>query len=159
MDKSKNQHYLEELSDELSIALGKAIWTFAKIEALTFDYINKLSREDLNTLIGYQNISGRIKLIKKLIERIKGMEAEKAKALSVINCVESLINDRNTIAHNPWLIWIDFEQNDFVTEIHNASKSMQKLNLNDVNAFTAKAEGLILNLRSALPPLAKSLNE
>ncbi|MGZ8262445.1 MAG: hypothetical protein ACXWTU_05715, partial [Methylotenera sp.] len=61
MGETQNQNYLEELSDELSIALGKAIWTFAKIEAVTYDYIKKLSKDDLNSLLGNQPISSRIK--------------------------------------------------------------------------------------------------
>jgi hypothetical protein len=159
MDKVNSQDYLEELSDELSMALGKAIWTFAKIEALTFEYIKKLSRDDLNSLLDNPSISSRIKLIRKLIDRIKGFDIEKAQALVVIKEIETLLKDRNTIAHNPWLIWIDLELNDFVTEIHNPSKATHKLNLNSVNAFTDKAGSLVLKLRSALIPLSICHNQ
>lgn len=159
MDKVNSQNYLEELSDELSMALGKAIWTFAKIEALTFEYIKKLSRDDLNSLLDNPSISSQIKLIIKLIDRIKGFDIEKAQALVVIKEIEALLKDRNTIAHNPWLIWIDFELNDFVTEIHNPSKATHKPNLNSVNAFTVKAGNLVLKLRSALIPLSICHNQ
>ncbi len=163
MAEEHNENYLETLSDELSLALGRAIWTFAKIEALTYEYIKELSKDSLNDLLGRQTFKSRMDLVKKLIERIENLDAEKAQALSVINKLDSLLKRRNMIAHNPWLIWIDLEQEIFMTEIHDASKPMDKqnaketLNLEKINQFTIETQEIVLELKRALAPLTKAV--
>jgi len=54
MAEEQNENYLETLSDELSLALRRAIWTFSKIEALTYEFIKVLSKDNLNDLLGRQ---------------------------------------------------------------------------------------------------------
>ena len=163
MPEEHNGNYLETLSDELSLALGRAIWTFAKIEALTYEYIKELSKDSLNDLLGRQTFKSRMDLVKKLIERIENLDTEKAQALSVINKLDSLLKRRNMIAHNPWLIWIDLEQEIFMTEIHDASKPMDKqntketLNLEKIKQFTIETQEIVLELKLALAPLAKAV--
>jgi hypothetical protein len=163
MAEEHNENYLETLSDELSLALGRAIWTFAKIEALTYEYIKVLSKDNLNDLLGRQAFKSRMELVKKLIERIKNLDTEKAQALSVINKLDSLLKRRNMIAHNPWLIWIDLEQEIFMTEIHDASKPMDKqnaketLNLEKIKQFTIETQEIVLELKRALAPLAQAV--
>ena len=150
------KHYLEKLSEELSLALGEAVWAFGKIETLTYKYIKKLSKDDLIDLFGHQSIGKRIDLIKKLINRINGLDKEKAEAISSLNKVTQFISDRNTLAHNPWLIWIDFELNDFVTEIQNVSNPSQKLNLEGVKKFTVDVQELTQELRANLNTIVKA---
>lgn len=163
MTEEQSENYLETLGDELSLALGRAIWTFAKIEALTYEYIKALSKDNLNDLLGRQTFKARMDLIKKLIVRIKNLDTEKTQALSVINKLDSLLKRRNMIAHNPWLIWIDLEQEVFMTEIHDASKPMDKqdvketLNLEKIKQFTEETQEIVLELKRALAPLAKAV--
>ncbi|MES2499761.1 MAG: hypothetical protein V4570_04440 [Pseudomonadota bacterium] len=156
-----NENYLETLNDELSLALGQAIWTFAKAEAITYEYINALSKDNLNELLGRQTFNARVDLVLKLILRIENLDNEKTKAQAAINKLKSLINRRNMIAHNPWLIWVDLEQEVFMTEIHDASKPMDKqntdktLNLEKIKQFTQETQEIVLELKQALTPLAE----
>jgi len=100
-------------------------------------------------------------LVRKLIERIQNVDNEKVQALSVINKLDSLLKRRNMIAHNPWLIWIDLGQEILMTEIHDASKSMDKqiaketLNLEKIKQFTEETQIIVSELKSALASLTK----
>jgi len=46
----EEKHYLEELSDDLALKLGRAVWNFAKIEWLTYEYISHLCNDDILSL-------------------------------------------------------------------------------------------------------------
>ena len=137
--------------------------TFAKIESLTYEYIKALSKDNLNNLLGRQTFKSRMDLVRKLIERIQNFDNEKTQALSVINKLDSLMKRRNMIAHNPWLIWKDLVQEIFMTEIHDASKSMDKqnaketLNLEKIKQFAEETRIIVSELKSALAPLTKAV--
>ena len=151
-------HHLEELNNELSLALGKAVWAFAMIEKLMFEYMKQLSRDDLPDLIGYQSISKRIEIIKKLINRIEGLDSEKQQALNRIAQIQELSNSRNQIAHWPWLIWIDLEERVFKTEIQDLqNKNKAPIDKKKIKEFTEKAGELASDLEIALIPLAKAV--
>ena len=156
--KKTNQHHLEELSDELSLALGEAVWAFARIEKLIFEYIEKLARDDLNDLIGYQPITKRIEIIKKLIIRIEGLGNEKKHALSNLEKALKLSKSRNKIAHNPWLIWVDLDKKIIKTEIHEIhNKDSVPIDLIKMRKFTADAERVASDLKDSLIPLVKAV--
>ena len=101
--------YLEDLNAELAQALGEAIWAFAMVERLTYKYLRKLSSEPLDELMGDQLFRARLKLVRHLVQRLKGQDEDKALALHYISKAEKLAETRNLIAHNPWQTWIDFE--------------------------------------------------
>lgn len=150
------KHYVDELGDGLSLALGRAVWAFSGIEKLMFEYMKQLSKDDLHDLIGHQTIYKRIEIIKKLINRIKGFDIEKAEATLSLDKIAKFITNRNTLAHNPWLTWIDFERREFVTEIQNVSNPTQKLNLKDVEKFTVDVGELTQELKDKLNVLVKA---
>ncbi len=153
MSIEQERHYLEVLGDELSLALGRAVWAFARIEWLTYEYMRKLSTDSLETLMGDQPFRVRIKLIKQLVQRLEGCENEKQTALSCIDRAERLADQRNTIVHNPWQIWIDFERRDFVTEIKKYTNQQKTFDLSAVRAFTESAQQTASDLQDALGAL------
>jgi hypothetical protein len=155
MSVEQEKHYLEILGDELSLALGKAVWAFARIEWLTYEYMKKLSSDSLDMLMGDQMFKARIKLVKHLVLRIEGLEVEKIRAVACIDRAEKLADQRNTIVHNPWQIWIDFDREDFVTEIQKYTKREKKLDLTAVRSFTESAQQTASDLQDALGTLTR----
>lgn len=151
-------NYLEELGDELALALGHAIWTFSKIEWLTYKYMRKLSSEPLDVLMGNQQFGSRISLLKQLVERIEGMAEQKKLALQLIESANKLVKDRNTIVHNPWQIWIDLEKSDFRTEIQRYSDPNKAVDLSAIKLFTEDAHKTASDLESALNALVFGFN-
>lgn len=150
MSVEQEKHYLEVLGDELSLALGHAVWAFARIEWLTYEYMRKLSSDSLDTLMGDQLFRARIKLIRQLVQRLEGCESEKQAALACIDRAEKLADQRNTIVHNPWQIWIDFERGDFVTEIKKYTNRQKTFDLSAIRAFTESAQQTASDLQDAL---------
>ena len=158
MRQPEERHYLDVLTDELSLKLGQAVWAFARIEKLLFDYTKQLSKEDdLNDLLGYQPIKKRIEIIKKLINAIENLNSEKQEALACLDRVFKLSKDRNQIAHNPWSIWVDLEERVFKTEIHDPQNKSQPINKQKITKFTKDAEELAFQLKNSLIPLTKTV--
>ena len=158
MAEKYNENYLETLSDELSLALGKAVWAFARIEKQMFEYMKQLSKDDLPNLIGYQPINKRIEIINKLIDKIEDLEVEKQEALYNIKQIIELSNSRNQIAHCPWVIWIDLEEEVFKTEIRDLQNTNKApIDEKKIKVFTENAEKLASNLEISLIPLAKAV--
>lgn len=156
MSIQEEENFIETLSDELASALGRAIWAFAKIEWLTYKYMKKLSKEDLDVLVDGLLFSKRIEIIKRLVNRIDGFKNEKVESIKCLNEVSKLADERNLIVHNPWQIWIDFEKQDFMSEIHKHSNSSKKLDLSQVNLFTEKTQKVTSDLQQAMQPLVNA---
>ena len=127
--------YLEDMRAELSQALGEAMWAFAMVERLTYQYMKKLSSDALDELMGGQSFSARIRLIRKLVDRLKGQEEQKAVVVKCLKKAEQLADTRNTLAHNPWQIWIDFDESKFKSEIKKVTDEEKTLDLKQVRAF------------------------
>ena len=144
------REHFEEMHNELSLALGRAVWAFSMIERLTYEYMAALSTEPLDVLMGDQPFKSRIKLIKQLIKRIEGATEEKERALRYIQKAESLADTRNTIAHNPWRIWVDFEQKNFRTEIQKYTRQEKSFDLSAVRQFTEDAQEAASGMEGAL---------
>jgi hypothetical protein len=128
------------------------------IEGLTYRYMKALSSEPLDTLMGDQLFKARIKLIKHLVERVEGKEEDKNDALRYIQKAEKLAETRNVIAHNPWQIWIDFERDDFRTEIQKYTKKEKSFDLTAVRKFTEDARETASDLEHALGALTTRSN-
>jgi hypothetical protein len=73
METEDEKNYLETLSDALALKLGHAIWSFARIEWLTYEYIEVLANDDLLSLVGDQNFGQRIGILKKLVLRTEAI--------------------------------------------------------------------------------------
>lgn len=154
MSREEERHYLEVLGDDLSLAVGHAIWAFTRIEWLTYEYMKRLSRDELDVLMGYQSFRARTKVVRKLVLRSENTQAEKDQAINWIKLAEQLEKQRNTIVHNPWQIWVDFDRRDFMTEIQQYAKRDTKLDLAQVRAFTERAQDVASGLKDSLSALA-----
>lgn len=149
-------HFLQELNDALASKLGRAVWAFAEIEWLTYVYLRELCNEDLLKLVGDQNFSSRVKILKKLVGRTRAPVDETDRAKSLLAEAEQLVQSRNTLIHNPWQVYIDLDQMDFVTRIFKYTNQNTSLNEDDVEKFAERAEGLAKSLKEALSELTNS---
>lgn len=66
--------FLNYLGNDLAKTLGEAVWAFARIEWLTYEYIEALAGGDLLILVGDQNMNRRLRVLQKLVERQPGTE-------------------------------------------------------------------------------------
>jgi len=146
-------HYLETLYQELALALGDAVWAFARIEWLTFESIGKLTTDRLDEIVGNINFRSRTSILKKLVERKDSIDSVKKKALKLITEAEKLSEKRNIIVHNPWRIWVDLDARDFMTEIQKYSNKDKKVNLKELRDFIESASKLENQLKEALNAL------
>lgn len=146
-------HYLETLYQELSLALGDAVWAFARIEWLTYEYVGALSTDRLDELVGDISFRSRTSILRRLVERRDSPEPHKKRALGLIDDAEKLSEKRNIIVHNPWRIWVDLDAREFMTEIQRYSKRDKKLNLKELREFVERATSLEARLKEALSAL------
>jgi hypothetical protein len=145
--------YLEDMHAELSQALGEAMWAFAMVERLTYQYMRKLSSDSLDELMGGQSFAARIRLIRKLVERLNGQEQTKAIVMACLRRADQLADTRNLIAHNPWQIWIDFDESKYKSEIKKVTNEEKALDLEQVRAFRDDAGELASMLECQLAEL------
>ncbi|MCW5625234.1 MAG: hypothetical protein KIT73_11015 [Burkholderiales bacterium] len=146
-------NYLHVLHRDLALALGNAVWAFARIEWRTYEYLRHLSNDNVTELVVDIPFRARCSILRRLVER-KTSEAEvKGRALNAIKEIEELANHRNVFVHNPWRIWIDIDAETVMTEIHKHSNSGKKLDLDEIVRFTELAEAAETELRSALGAL------
>ncbi len=150
---SEKLHYLETLTAELAQALGEAVWAFSMVEKLTYRYLKALSSEPLHVLMADQPFASRIRLIRHLVDRLKGQEDTKAIATQCLDTAEKLARTRNMLAHNPWSIWVDLDTAEFMTEIQKITDENKTLDLAEVRDFRDAARGLASDFEYALGEL------
>jgi len=158
MDQPEPRGHLESLSDDLSLALGRAVWAFSVIESATFDYLKQLSTEPLHELMIEQLFKASLSLVLKLVERIEGFPDEKANAQRFLKRAEELAKTRNAIAHSPWRIWADFELRELRAHIQPPKANAKAHTLETVRQFTADAEEVSVGLFEALGSLPHVCN-
>ncbi|SAL50809.1 hypothetical protein AWB73_05287 [Caballeronia turbans] len=147
---AEEPQYLETLRSELCHALGEAVWAFSMIERLTYQYMKALSSEPLHELMAGQAFSARLRLITRLVDRLQGQEAEKAYALKYLKRAEKLAKTRNTVAHNPWQIWVDLDAEQFRSAIRRFDDDESGLSIAEVRSFAADAQEAASGLEVAL---------
>lgn len=144
------KHFLEQLGQELTEKLGDAIWSFAKIERLTYEYLRVLGGQESLVLAGHQNFVPRLNALKRLIE-VKELKADaSARVLELLAQAETLAKKRNAIAHNPWQIYIDLERMDFVSEIIKYMNQEERIDRAGLEAFTKESDKVGKDLESLL---------
>jgi len=146
-------HYLETLYRDLALALGDAVWAFAKIEWVTYEYIGRLSVDRVDELVGDMNFRSRTAILQRLIERRDASLEKKERAVSAIRKSETLAEKRNVIVHNPWKIWVNLDEREFMTEIQKYSNRGKRVNLDELRGFTDSASATETELREALGAL------
>lgn len=142
--------FLDKLSADLAKLLGQAIWSFAKIEWLTYEYIEILGGDGLLSLVGDQGFDRRVRILRKLIDRAGGPEDRRRAAIEALHKATKLAAERNTIVHNPWQVYLDFEVGELVTRIHKWGKMDRRLSDQEVQSFISKAEATFQALEAAL---------
>lgn len=150
---SAEPHYLETLYKDLALALGDAVWAFARIEWLVYEYLGRLSTDRVDELVGDMNFRPRANILKRLIERRGPAKAQLDRALTALAAAEALADRRNIIVHNPWRIWVDLDAKEFMTEIQKYSNRSRKVNLDDLRRFAADAAAAERELKEALSAL------
>lgn len=146
-------HYLETLHRELALALGDAIWAFARIEWLTYEYIGRLSTDRVDELVCDLNFRPRTSILRRIVERKNTNPDKKDRALKAIKEAEALAEKRNIIVHNPWRIWVDIDAKEFMTEIQKYSNQNKKLDLKDLLEFVKSAGKIESELKESLNAL------
>jgi len=144
---------LEDLYRDLSLALGDAVWAFARIEWITYNHINSYYSDSVDNLIVEIGFANRAEILKKIIKDKKPISDNRDKAIDAINKAIKLAKERNLIVHNPWKIWIDLDAKEFMTEIEKFAAPGKSINLDGVRAFVNKAEAVELELKEALNAL------
>ena len=153
MSADAEPHYLEALYKELALALGDAVWAFARIEWLTYEYIGRLSTDRVDELVGDLNFRPRTSILRRIVERTATNAETKERALTAIKEAEKLADKRNIIVHNPWRIWVDLDAKEFMTEIQKYSNRDKKLDLNELQQFVESAGKIETELKESLNAL------
>jgi len=151
---TSTKNYLETLYHDLALALGDAVWAFAKVEWVTWKALGKLSKEpNLAEIVGDVSFKTRLDMLRRLIHQNKAGAQEKKFATDAIAVVEKLAAERNLIAHNPWKVWVDIDKNDFMTEIQKYSKPSKNVNLSRLKEFVDEVTVAEINLQNAIDAL------
>lgn len=123
------------------------------VEKLTYRYLKTLSSEPLHVLMADQPFASRIRLIRHLVDRLKGQDDAKAIAAQCLNEAEKLARIRNVLAHNPWSIWVDLDRSEFMTEIQKVTDENKTLDLVQVREFRDAARRLASDFEFVLGEL------
>jgi hypothetical protein len=153
------QDAINELEEKLSLALGRAVWAFARVELESYNYLRLLARDSIDRFMANHSLSARLKVVRELIKRLPGNESEKAKALECWSRAERLSRTRNIIAHNPWRISLDFEAKGFRSEIWTSWAEKGNLDLPRLEAFAEETAGLAAELQQLLGKLAPNRDD
>ena len=132
--------FLQQLHRELALALGDAVWAFARIEWVVHDYLRRLSNDPLDELLADFNFRPRANVLRRLIQKREASQDLKKRALFAIEQAEGLADRRNIIVHNPWRIWIDLDAREFMHEIRKYSNPQKKVDLEQLRAFASECE-------------------
>jgi Arc/MetJ-type ribon-helix-helix transcriptional regulator len=146
-------HYLEVLYRDLALALGDAVWAFARIEWLVYEYLGRLSKDHIDELVGEVAFRSRCSILRRLVDRRATTPESKERALRAVQKAEGLAERRNIIVHNPWSVWIDLNAKEFMTEIQKYSNRSSKVDLNELRRFTDSAADVEQELRESLRAL------
>jgi hypothetical protein len=147
------EHYLQTLYKDLAFALGDAVWSFAQIEWLTYEYLRSLSADRLDELVSDATFRTRTSMLRHLIERKDAASAKTKRALAAISAAEALAERRNIIVHNPWRVWVDLDAKDFMTQIQKYSNRGKAVDLTQLREFTQSATRVESELREAIDAL------
>ena len=151
--KVEQPHFLDTLYKDLALALGDAVWAFARIEWLTYESLGRLSRDRVDELVGDVNFRPRVTILRRIVQRKKIVYEKKERALAAIKTVEDLAEKRNIIVHNPWRIWIDLDAKKFMTEIQKYTNPDKAVDLTQLKVFVEDCSNAEVELREALNAL------
>ena len=144
---------MDSLNRDLALALGDAVWAFARIEWLTYELLDWLSADHIDELVGDLSFRNRTAILTRMVDRREGDAQTKQRARTAIDKAEKLSEKRNIIVHNPWRIWIDLDAKEFMTEIQKYSNKGKKIDLTELRLFAETAGEVELELKESLRAL------
>src|SRR5882762_1784545 len=153
MSSDNEPHHLEILNKDLALALGDAVWAFARIEWLVYECLGWLSVDQIDQLVGDLPFRSRTAILTRIVDRREADSRRKQRVQTAIEKAEKLSEKRNIIVHNPWRIWIDLDAKEFMTEIQRYSNRGKKVDLTELRQFTETAANVELELRESLRAL------
>jgi N-acetylglutamate synthase-like GNAT family acetyltransferase len=149
----ESPHFLETLYKDLALALGDAIWAFARIEWQTYERLRMHSQDGLDDLLGDIGFRQRTTILRRLIERNKPDADKLERVANAIAAVEKLSERRNIIVHNPWKIWIDLDAEKFMMHIQKYTQPGKTIDLAALKQFTEECGTAETELRDSLNAL------
>lgn len=133
--------------------LGDAVWSFARIEWLTYRCLRSLSRDRLDELVGDLNFHNRTMILRRLVDAKTSTQSKKERAYKAIKAAEDLSNRRNIIVHNPWQIWVDLDSEQLMTQIEKYSLRDKTVDLDGLREFKKQAGEVEAELKEAVNAL------
>jgi hypothetical protein len=137
---------------ELAFDLGEAVWMFAKLESVTFEYLRVLSEDRLDLAMKNVMLDGRLLMVTELVKRSSFNAAPmKDIALAALSDLRALIPQRNMIVHNPWDVWFDAEEVGFRADIDRLPERKKTIARDEIQRFSARCielHGTLLNALS-----------
>lgn len=147
---SEEHHFLETLYKELALALGDAVWAFARIEWLTYTCLRRLSKDHLDELVGDLSFRNRTTILRRLVDAGKSTPQKKDRAHAAIKAAEDLSERRNIIVHNPWQIWVDLDSEQFMMQIEKYARRDKTVDLEKLHEFTKLAGQVEAELKESI---------
>ena len=127
--------FLDSLNRDLALAIGNAIWAFARIEWAVTSALGR-GGISLDVVLAELSFKQRVTILRKLLPEMAISIATRQQVNTQLNRIEKLSETRNLIAHNPWMIWIDRDANEIMTEIQHYTNPKKKLDLSALSTFT-----------------------
>jgi hypothetical protein len=142
---------LHDFGKTLAFELGEAVWMFAKLESITFEYLRVLSDDGLDLKMSNVPTDSRLLMIAELAKRSDfGNDAMKQLSLSALSRMKALAPQRNTIVHNPWDVWFDAEAMGFEADIDRLPERKKTIAREELQRFTKQCVDVYEELANAL---------
>lgn len=129
------------------------MWSFSRIEWLSYKFIGQLSTESIDELLGGVSFRARMSILKQLLGRIEGNEEQIEEAVSAINEAVKLSERRNIFVHNPWRVYVDFDNKDFVGEFQKYTDEKKKVSRKELETFISESKASQSRLEAAFGAL------
>ena len=140
--------FLDSLNKDLALAIGNAVWAFARIEWAVTTALGR-GGYDLDQILAEFPFRQRTTVLKKLIPNMGLTKDVHDNVLSKIIWIEKLSERRNLIAHNPWMIWLDSDAKAIMTEIQHYTQPKRKLDMTQLIEFTEECNRALEEFEAA----------
>lgn len=142
-----NEEFLENLSDELYVCIGRAMHTWAKLELQLYDYLRDVGPSEKvykRLFKAHKSIPDRCALLLSFVEKNYQVHSNFFNELEgTLSDIEKLAEKRNKIAHNPVLFWIEEESgnSELVNGIIDGKNGrFTKFDMEQINEFSGQVD-------------------
>ena len=144
--------FLTSLNNELALAIGNAVWAFAKIEWAVTSALGRAGNE-LDHILAEFPLKQRTTVLRKLLPELAVPKDVQVRVATSLTSIESLSTRRNLIAHNPWMVWMDLDAREIMTEIQHYARPERKLDLSSLSEFTEECQRVLDEFEAAVVAL------